>query len=168
MTIRDWPDSTADSTASDAASAANGTSSVTRQIGRTAERCAVSGAPERGRWRVATPLLRPQVPGGRLTCGSPHAPPPERHVEEHPRERDDRRQEDELLVHEDDQRDEHREREEREAEDLQPVPTNPAQQALVVGRRDLTRVPPQPAFLALPALAVGDEPGLAALAANRD
>ena len=51
---------------------------------------------------------------------------------------------------------------------VQDIATDPAQQAFVVGRRNLTRVPAQAALLALPALAVGDEPGLAALATNRD
>src|SRR6266550_3793391 len=100
-----------------------------------------------------------KLPARRARGGATHVAPPKRHVEEDPEERRHRGKEDEPRTDEDDERDKNPCGGQDEAEHAQLEPPHPAEQALVLIRRNL---------LAIPALAVGNTSGFAAFTGDRD
>src|SRR5215218_8406040 len=109
-----------------------------------------------------------KLPARRARRRAPDAAPPKRQIEEDPEEGRYRCEEDETGVDEDDERDQHRRHGNSESEHVQPEASHSAEQALVLLRRNLLGVPAPAAALALPALAVGNTLGLAALAVDGD
>src|SRR5581483_10148130 len=167
-TISGCPHSTAASTANATAVSSNGTSSVASMTGRVPAGADGTREREPGRRSVSMRSLRVELPPRRAAGGGPCPAPPHRQVEEEPRGRHDRGEEDEALVHDGDQRHEDRGEQRRQAEGLEPETLHRPEQPVVLLGRDLPGVPGAAAALAAPPLAVGELAPLAALALHRD
>src|SRR6266516_2831890 len=162
-----WPFSTAASIANAVASSENGTSSVARSTGRPPDEAGERPSREFRRRSVST-LFRVEPPPGRTARRAVVAAAPGREEDEEPASHHDRDEHDEALADDDDQRHHDSRRDGHHAERLELVPAHVAEQALVLGGRDLLRVPRAAARLAAPALPVGNILRGATFALDRD